>query len=741
MLQQSWVRALLLLLIFCGQSGLYVSPAVQAQTETVHQNPGSDVLSLSELEEDRLSPTVARELLDQLHIAAREMQYQDQQATVLLAIVSSYHRLSDDAMASAVMSEVMEKIDHTSDSLVLLRVLRSLEQFTDKSKRVAWLNQLLDIVIAIENDLNRTYLLDHLILTIDNVIAEQVLVDNLIGRAMEASVARPTGRAKSDELLAFAHFYNGRSDSMMAAQILNQSFSAAGVIDNDNSKIALLYDRFLLVDQLPDAALNQTLLDQIFGVANTFEHEAYRLYALTQTMTLADRMGHRNMVQDIWYQSLAIVDTVSDTRRQTSVLREIIDGYGQLSDDSLLKDGFRYILQAIETVQSSEKRLSLLTAAIEVAVTPANETVSRKNLSQAMAMVNQLPDGWSKAHSLIALARGYGQLSDEATTQSLLNQALAMMDANLYDYSHQKVTMDFMTATIMLSDQAIGQQLLKRCLTILNAMDDKERLAHTLFTFAENYGQQNDDLVYTWLNQALATIETMEQPSTKMNILRRTVEYLTFTISKTGTVPNEMMATALLQQVLTDAHGLEEEIGNTRFFDSVAYAVIHLSDENNVNILLEQLLMLSHRSQDPGFKVSVSVAIAKIYASLGDESTAQDWLNDALIVGQTVDNEGIKIATMAGMKTTYDLFSDATAVEDWLSQWLSMTAAMQQEHQKSSGLNIIAAAADRLSDERAIRPLVNDVIEISQTIDERYRANPLALMADSIATMAVGRDN
>lgn len=85
--------------------------------------------------------------------------------------------------------------------------------------------------------------------------------------------------------------------------------------------------------------------------------------------------------------------------------------------------------------------------------------------------------------------------------------------------------------------------------------------------------------------------------------------------------------------------------------------------------------------------------------------------------------------------------ADSRAAELWLDDGLSMAAAMQQDYAKEESLITIAYGASKLSNETPVRSLVQEVIEISTTIDHhRARANVLGTMANIVATMVVGEE-
>lgn len=138
----------------------------------------------------------------------------------------------------------------------------------------------------------------------------------------------------------------------------------------------------------------------------------------------------------------------------------------------------------------------------------------------------------------------------------------------------------------------------------------------------------------------------------------------------------------------------------------------------------------------------MSSAIAKIHASLSNHTVAGDWLTQASAAGQQIDREDGQVEALLFLAmTSIHQAADSRAAELWLDDGLSMAAAMQQDYAKEESLITIAYGASKLSNETPVRSLVQEVIEISTTIDNhRARANVLGTMANIVATMVVGEE-
>lgn len=735
---QTWngAKFLLALILVIGSNG-WLATTLTARAQTAP--PQSALIDDQSLTEPQtLSPTVARDLLDQLQSAVSGIRDDKQRAYALIAIAQNYSQLSEQTTAEQLLYEALQIADEISSPVLVNRVLGSIDILSDKTVTYELVNQILDLVEGMENNQQIPAILADIVFYADDFSPSQSVASDLIAQTVTMANDMPTGEARFQTLWLLASAHYQRSDKVAAIGLVYQALDELSLSEDDNTKLTGLFLLHDLVKSLAGDITDNTLLDQLLAVANTLQDEASRAYFWANSVTLVEQTANPNVVADLLNRSLAVANTIEEDGEKANLLVIIAKNYSQLTKFDHLRGFSQQLYQAILEIQDSVYQRHALVNMVNAA---AADMTTQTGLSQAVAVANNLEDSWSKAHGLITAARSYAQRAEQGIAQNLLNQALAAVNLEQYNYSHEQVFLDFVNATKMLSEDS-QQPLLANCLSVVKQIQDAEAQSYLLLAMADTYGEDDKATANALIEMALSTVETISDDQVRASGLHRALWALTVLASDTSTAVDEKNTFQLLQQVLAYTDGLETIIANTGFFNSFAHITLKLSNERYIEQLLTQLLAIANHENTPDFEVGVSAAIANIYAVRANETAAQDWLNRTLTAGRQIEHEGGRMATMAGMAQISYLLSDGNAVHVWLDDWLSITAAMEHSHTKGSGINIIAAAANRLADEATVRSLVTDVVAIAATIDdEAYRADALRSMASAVTTMALGKPN
>lgn len=715
-------------LVFAGTGGLYTTPAVWAQAAM--PQPGSQAE-----QRDRLDKAAARELLEQIHAAANEIQDHDHRTNALIAIARSYSGLADDATARELLSQVLIHTAEYPDTQIhfLYKIINATSVLADKNASSDLLYQLLATIQTLPDQEKAGVLTE-----ITRYLSAPAVHSDLLEQILTAIQTTPDSLSKSRALTKVATVYATTANEARAIDPLAQALTVVDASDDSaNSKYYTLLEVLEGAAQLTNTA-KADLLPQALTVANNLQNQEYQSHALVYTAIFARQIPDRTTANALMEQALTLTESIEKDWERATALYVIASGYNHHFNEIPSADFLQRLFTAAREIQDDQYQLGGLLETVSLASKLQNQTVAKELLAQATTIVNGLEDSSNKAQGLIAIADSYRILSDETNARGLLLEALAVVK-DVDDHIAKSALMgQFVLLSKSFQDRDMSDDLLRQGLDALETEPAVEvRLNGLLTTVGSHAGAIAGVTAMERLNQALTDIDTIQNHPMKIYTLLQATTLIRQLVYQPE-ITSEWDIDGLLNQVLEIAQKLDDSDEKSLVFSMIADMAAVLPEDANDQLVV-QFLAAAQASPTAKGQVEILSAIAKIHINQQNETAAQTQLAQAQELTGRIPDEKDQAAALHRIAEIAAQLSNNTVAQGLMSQRLQLMEGMQDDYAQATGLTATIRAAHTLSDTASVQKLYGQAFAIANSLDiesEGYKADVLGTMATTLVKMA-----
>jgi len=312
------------------------------------------------------------------------------------------------------------------------------------------------------------------------------------------------------------------------------------------------------------------------------------------------KAGQGDRAEALLTQALATLTEVSNRNSATQ----------QLIDQAIESGRYDYALQIAQTIQAGEE---IPFDRAEVLAQMAERAIAANRYEAALEITRQIPPNFIDLRNRLfpQIARGLAQAGEFDRAQAIAQEPSS-------DPSFQPRILAIVAAQILLVAGQIdpATALFNQATELANAIDYPPTKAETLAAIASEYLRINFTADATpLLNQTIATVQLIEDPSWQATLLRTIAERLTY--------DNQYRAAIQIAEAIPEP---SERL--SKLSEAIEKAV-NAGDFTTAVAVLDRL-------NNPVLKTRWLVIVADRYRQLGDRTQAANILNQAFQTARTI---------------------------------------------------------------------------------------------------------